>query len=186
VNKISKIYTKTGDLGKSSLVDGSRVPKYHIRLHAYGTVDELNSYIGLIREHKFKKHYKDILLEIQLRLFEAGSLLACENKTVLKKLTKIKEEDVALLEKEIDSMYSSLPKLNSFILPGGSIVISYCHVARCICRRAERIIFLLSKDTPVDEIILKYFNRLSDYLFVLARKIAKDSNIAEITWKARK
>jgi cob(I)alamin adenosyltransferase len=182
----AKIYTKTGDKGKTSLIDGSRVPKYHIRLETYGTVDELNSYIGLIRDQKIDKHYYQILLEIQNRLFDAGSLLACSDNGSMQKLPKLKQEDILLLENEIDSMNALIPELHSFILPGGNILVSYCQIARCVCRRAERTIFLLLKDHPVDEIILKYFNRLSDYLFVLARKIGQDNDVSEIPWKARK
>jgi len=186
MNKRSKIYTKTGDKGKTSLIGGSKVPKYHIRLDAYGTIDELNSYIGLIRDHKIKKQYCNILIEIQYRLFELGSILACENKNDLKKLPKLKEEDILLLENEIDLMDASLPALRAFIVQGGGIVADHCHIARCVCRRAERIISFLAKEYPVDENILKYINRLSDYLFVLARKIAQDNGASEIPWKARK
>jgi cob(I)alamin adenosyltransferase len=182
----TKIYTKTGDKGKTSLIGGRRVPKYHIRIEAYGTADELNSYIGLIRSHKINKHDKDVLLEIQNRLLDSATMLACENKTTLKKLPSLKEKDILFLEKEIDSMNKNLPDLNSFIIPGGNIVVSYCHIARCICRRAERIISFITEHYPVDEFILTYFNRLSDYLFVLARKIAYDSKTAETKWKARK
>ncbi|MFA4852469.1 MAG: cob(I)yrinic acid a,c-diamide adenosyltransferase [Bacteroidales bacterium] len=185
MNKHHKIYTKTGDAGETSLIGGSRVPKHHIRIEAYGTVDELNSYIGLIRDQQINQHYKDVLLEIQNKLFIAESLLASEKEEITKSLPGIKTEDISLLENEIDSMNKSLPELHSFILPGGHTTVSYCHIARCVCRRAERIVTSLSQNHPVDEIILKYLNRLSDYLFVLARKIAADNNTPEIHWKAR-
>ncbi len=183
MNENWKIYTKTGDKGETSLIGGTRVPKFHDRIEAYGTVDELNSYIGLIRDQLTSKHYQDVLLEIQDRLFTAESLLACDKE--VKTLPKIKEEDVLLLENEIDEMNAELPELHSFILPGGHPIVSHCHIARCICRRTERLIIKLSVNNPVDELIIKYFNRLSDYLFVLARKLCKDSNVPDQVWKAR-
>ena len=186
MNKKTKIYTKTGDSGETSLLCGTRTAKNNLRIEAYGTIDELNSYLGLIRSYKIKKHDKDCLLIIQHRLFEAGSILACEKKTILNKLTKIKEEDILLLEKEMDIMNTDLPVLNSFILPGGDKIVSHCHIARCICRRAERIICAIPQLNEPDKIILKYLNRLSDYLFVLSRKITNENNIIETTWKAKK
>jgi len=183
MNKHHKIYTKTGDAGETSLIGGSRVPKFHIRIEAYGTVDELNSYIGLIRDQKIHQHYKDVLLEIQNKLFIAESILAGEKKEKTKNLPEIKTGDISLLEKEIDLMNESLPILHSFILPGGHTTVSYCHIARCVCRRAERIVALLVQKHPEDEFVLKYLNRLSDYLFVLARKIAADNKAPEIHWK---
>lgn len=185
MNEHHKIYTKTGDAGETSLIGGSRVLKFHIRIEAYGTVDELNSYIGLIRDQQIDRHYKDILLEIQNKLFTAESILASEKKETTKNLPEINTEDISLLENEIDLMNKSLPELHSFILPGGHTTVSYCHIARCVCRRAERVVTSLSQNHPVDELVLKYLNRLSDYLFVLARKIAKDNNTPEIHWKAR-
>ncbi len=183
MNKHHKIYTKTGDAGETSLIGGSRVPKYHIRIEAYGTVDELNSYISLIRDQQINQHYKDVLLEIQNILFIAESSLASEKEEKTKNLPEIKTEDISLLENEIDLMNKSLPELHSFIFPGGHTTVSYCHIARCVCRRAERIVTSLSQNHPVDELVLKYLNRLSDYLFVLARKIAADNNTPEIHWK---
>lgn len=182
-----KIYTKTGDKGQTSLIGGTRVPKHHIRIEAYGTVDELNSFIGLIRDSDIPMHYKNIILEIQDRLFTAESLLALDANTDTNiELPQISDEDIEFLEKEIDSMNESLPVLNSFILPGGHIVVSYCHVARCVCRRAERIIIRLSEENKVDDVIIRYFNRLSDYLFVLARKMSQVFNVPETPWIARK
>lgn len=178
-----KIYTKGGDKGKTSLVGGNRVPKYHERIEAYGTVDELISYIGLIRDHDIDSKTKESLLFIQDRLMVCASLLACDNDDSLAKLPKIAQSDVLFLETEIDNMEKVLPKLMSFILPGGHISSSYCHIARNICRRAERRIIFLNENTIIEPNILRFVNRLSDYLFVLARKLVKDFNSNEILWK---
>ncbi len=180
-----KIYTKTGDKGQTSLIGGKRVPKYHLRIEAYGTVDELNSFVGLIRDHDINPHYKDILLQIQDCLFIAESLLAKDESDKVIQLPCLKESDISLLETEIDTMNEELPQLSNFILPGGGMAASYAHVARCVCRRAERIIIDLSEKMPVEEIIIKYLNRLSDYFFVLARKLAQDKGAGDIIWKAR-
>jgi cob(I)alamin adenosyltransferase len=177
-----KIYTKTGDKGETSLIGGTRVPKFNIRIEAYGTVDELNSYIGLIRDQQIDSHYKDVLLIIQHKLFASESLLACDNEEASKKLPNVIEKDIKLLEKEIDKMSELLPELHSFIIPGGNTVVSYCHIARCVCRRAERLTIKIASEYSVDVFVLKYLNRLSDYLFVLARKIALDSGVAEVQW----
>ncbi len=180
-----KIYTKTGDKGQTSLIGGTRVPKHHIRIEAYGTVDELNSFVGLIRDHDINPHYKDVLLQIQENLFIAESLLAKDqNKTVMQ-LPCLQESDVTLLEKEIDTMNEALPDLHNFILPGGHITASHAHVARTVCRRAERIIISLSEQAEIPEIIVRYINRLSDYFFVLARKLALDKGAEDVLWKAR-
>jgi cob(I)alamin adenosyltransferase len=181
-----KIYTRTGDKGQTSLIGGTRVPKFHPRIEAYGTIDELNSYIGLIRDHEIKPHYRDILLEIQDRLFTAESLIALDpDAEVSVKLPELSLSDITLLEKEIDRMNEELPELRSFILPGGHPVVSYCHIARCICRRAERNTIRLAQAQPVEEKVIQYLNRLSDYLFVLARKLGKDLGADETAWKAR-
>lgn len=181
-----KIYTKTGDKGQTSLIGGTRVQKYHPRIEAYGTIDELKSYIGLIRDHDIPLPTADLLKEIQDRLFTIESQLAYDPDTKLARpLPSIEEEDITLLEKEIDIMNESLEPLSSFILPGGHVIVSHCHVARCICRRAERIVIRLSELHHVDELNIKYLNRLSDFLFVLARKIAKDLNAPESPWKPR-
>ena len=184
-----KIYTKTGDKGKTSLFGGTRVPKYHLRIEAYGTVDELNSYIGLIRDQKIDPHTTEILLKIQNELFTLGSMLATPpEKEILKSgkerlnINKITEESVALLENEIDLMNESLPPMSHFILPGGHTTVSFCHISRCICRRAERITTLLSDESTINPQILVYLNRLSDYLFVLARKLTVDNQALEIPW----
>lgn len=180
-----KIYTKTGDKGETSLIGGKRVPKYHERIEAYGTVDELNSYIGLIRDLEVNQHIKDLLIEIQDRLFTAESLLAEDPQTSTLPMPQLFEKDILLLENEIDEMNKELPVLSSFILPGGHPIVSHCHIARCICRRAERITIKLAKNYPVSEFVLKYLNRLSDFLFVLARKTAKDVGAKEEIWKAK-
>lgn len=180
-----KIYTKTGDKGQTSLIGGTRVPKHHIRIEAYGTVDELNSFIGLIRDQAIDTVSSDLLLIIQDRLFTMGSRLAADpgkNKMVLPEIT---EHDVEQLEQAIDTMEASLPEMKNFVLPGGHPIVSYCHIARCVCRRAERCVLKLSENEQVEELILKYLNRLSDYLFVLSRKLAKDNNAPEIPWKPK-
>jgi len=182
-----KIYTKTGDLGKTSLIGGTKVPKSHIRIETYGTVDELNSYIGLVNDHITDEHSKLTLKEIQDRLFTIGSSLACDpDKEPLMKMPDLKEADISLLEKEIDTMNEVLPPMKSFLLPGGHIAVSTTHVARCICRRAERCcVNMQEQDLFVDPLVIKYLNRLSDYLFVLSRYIGHLLNAPEIPWKPR-
>jgi cob(I)alamin adenosyltransferase len=182
MNKPLKIYTKTGDNGATSLIGGTRVPKYDVRIEAYGTVDELNSYIGLIRDQQIDNHYRDFLLIIQHKLFAAESLLACDSEEVSKNLPNIVAKDITKLETEIDKMNELLPELHSFIIPGGSTIVSYCHIARCVCRRAERLTTKIASEYSVDLVVLKYLNRLSDYLFVLARKIAFDKGVPETLW----
>lgn len=184
-----KVYTKTGDKGTTALFGGDRVPKHHIRIESYGTVDELNSYIGLIRDQEINSHYKDILIRIQDRLFTLGAILATPpEKEMLKNgkprlnIPKITEDDIQLLENEIDAMENSLPQMTHFILPGGHTTVSYCHISRCVCRRAERLSVQLNEMEPTDELVLKYLNRLSDYLFVLARKLSYDLKADEVKW----
>lgn len=181
-----KIYTKTGDKGQTSLIGGTRVPKFHPRIEAYGTIDELNSYIGLIRDQDIAPHFKEVLLEIQDRLFTAESLVALDpaSQTDIK-LPQLLDNDIELLEKEIDAMNEELPALKSFILPGGHPIVSYCHIARCVCRRAERLIIRLNHAQPVPDKVIPYLNRLSDYLFVLARRLGKDFFALETHWKPR-
>jgi cob(I)alamin adenosyltransferase len=178
-----KIYTKKGDKGETSLIGGTRLPKNHIRIEAYGTVDELNSYIGLLRDQAIDEHSKTVLIEIQDRLFTIGSHLAADPVKSKMKLPEIKEEDVVTLEKEIDLMNELLPEMRSFVLPGGHTIVSFIHIARCVCRRAERATIELAQSSKVDEIIIKYLNRLSDYLFVLSRKLTSDLKAEEIPWK---
>ncbi len=188
-----KVYTKTGDAGTTALFGGTRVPKDHARIESYGTVDELNSHIGLIRDQEMNTHYKEILIEIQDRLFTVGAILATPaEKEVMKngelrlKKLGIVESDIELLENEIDAMEEALPPMTHFVLPGGHTTVSYCHIARCVCRRAERLAVHLSHNEPVAPIAIKYLNRLSDYLFVLARKLSHDLNANEVQWIPRK
>jgi cob(I)alamin adenosyltransferase len=180
-----KIYTKTGDKGQTSLIGGTRVPKHHIRIEAYGTVDELNSWVGLLRDTIEDNHVKEILVEVQDRLFTIGSHLASDPEKTKMKLPELKKEDVELFEKEIDEMDKVVPPMKSFVLPGGHSTVSHIHIARCICRRAERCTIHLAENNPVEEIIIQYLNRLSDYLFMLSRKISHDLGAEEIPWKAR-
>jgi cob(I)alamin adenosyltransferase len=183
----TKIYTKTGDLGKTSLIGGTKVPKSHIRIEAYGTVDELNSYIGLVSDYSENQEIKTFLKEIQDRLFTVGSSLACDpDKEPLMKIPDLKEEDVKVLEKEIDRMNEELPVMKNFILPGGHPAVSTAHITRCVCRRAERLcVNMQEHEVFVDALVIKYLNRLSDYLFVLARYIGHLLNVEEIAWRPR-
>lgn len=188
-----KIYTKTGDLGTTALFGGTRVPKHHIRIESYGTVDELNSYIGLIRDQEINPSYQNVLTEIQDRLFTVGAILATPpEKETLKNgqprlsISLISEEDCLFLENEIDEMEKSLPPMTHFVLPGGHTTVSYCHITRCVCRRAERLATHLNEIEPIDGHVLKYLNRLSDYLFVLARKLTFDLKAKEIKWIPKK
>ncbi len=179
-----KIYTKRGDKGKTSLIGGERVPKHHVRIDAYGTTDELNSYIGILRSFVKDDLNAGVLAEIQDRLFTIGSLLASapESKMIV---PDIHYRDIELLETSIDKMNEELPELRTFILPAGSAEIAHCHVARCICRRAERMVVLLDENSPLEPLILQYLNRLSDYLFVLGRQTAMVQGVAEVSWKPR-
>lgn len=188
-----KIYTKTGDKGTTGLLGGTRVPKHHFRIDTYGTVDELNSWIGLLRDCQENDGYKKILTDVQERLFTIGAILATDpEKEILKSGKKrvnipgISEKDIELLETEIDEMNESLPPMTHFILPGGHQIVSYCHIARTVCRRAERKVSALNEDSPLNPIILTYINRLSDYLFVLARKLSSDLQAEEIKWVPEK
>lgn len=182
-----KIYTKTGDLGKTSLIGGTKVAKCNIRIETYGTIDELNSYIGLVNDNCSDNLSKNVLKEIQDRLFTIGSSLACDpDKEPKMKLPDLKESDVELLENEIDKMNNILPEMKSFILPGGHVAVSTIHVARCVCRRAERwCVNMHEHKLFVDPLIIKYLNRLSDYLFVLARYIGHLLLIPENIWMPR-
>ncbi|MDC6367480.1 MULTISPECIES: cob(I)yrinic acid a,c-diamide adenosyltransferase [Flavobacteriaceae] len=182
-----KIYTKTGDKGTTSLFTGARVPKHHVRIESYGTIDELNSFLGLLRDQEMNGHYKKILATIQDKLFTVGAILATEPKKENRlKIPKISMEDITVLENEIDAMNELLPEMTHFILPGGHTTVSYCHVARTICRRAERMISYLHENEPVPDTLLSYINRLSDYLFVLARKLSKDLKAQEVKWVPQK
>jgi cob(I)alamin adenosyltransferase len=180
-----KIYTKTGDKGFTSLIGGSRVPKYHIRIESYGTVDELNAYLGLIADQDILPHDKQILKQIQNMLFTIGATLASEPEKGRQTLPALIPADIDLLEQEMDDMDQQLPPLRHFILPGGSNAVSFCHVARCVCRRAERITIQLAQESNVDEKVIIYLNRLSDYLFMLSRKIAQHQQVEENKWIPR-
>ncbi len=180
-----KIYTKTGDQGTTSLLGGKRVSKGDLRIDSYGTVDELNSYIGLLRDQEVNQKRKAVLVEIQDRLFTMGSILATEPGHASAKIPELKEEDMLFLEKEIDLMEAELPPLRLFILPGGHPSVSMGHIARTVCRRAERLIVSLAQQEKVDPLTIKYLNRLADYLFVLCRKMSRELGAEETPWKPR-
>ena len=182
-----KIYTKTGDKGTTSLIGGTKVPKSHLRIESYGTIDELNSYIGLSADHITDIVTKTTLKEIQDRLFTIGSSLACDpEKEPMMKIPDLKSTDIGFLETEIDRMEAVLPPMKSFILPGGHVAVSTLHVTRCICRRAERICVNMQEEQLfVDPLVIQYLNRLSDYLFVLSRYIGQLLEVAELPWKPR-
>ena len=191
--EVMKIYTKTGDKGTTALFGGTRVPKHNLRIEAYGTVDELNSYIGLIRDQKIASHIIDSLIRIQNELFTLGAMLATPpEKEILKNgkerlnIPKITPQSVEFLEKEIDNMNEELSPMTNFILPGGHQTVSFCHIARCVCRRSERLATALHEQEVINTDILTYLNRLSDYLFVLARKLTKDLQAKEIPWLPEK
>ncbi len=180
----TKIYTKTGDRGETSLFGGKRLPKNHLRIEAYGTVDELNSWIGLLRDNTEAQEPRELLKAIQDRLFTLGSNLASDpDKDMI--TPDILDSDIEKLEQAIDAMNETLPPLKNFILPGGHPTVSYSHIARCVCRRAERHVVALAQNEAVDTIIIRYLNRLSDYLFVLGRNLAQDLQVEEIIWKPR-
>lgn len=181
-----KIYTKTGDIGETSLFGGRRVLKSELRIEAYGTVDELNSWIGLLRDVNTNDSIKDLLKEVQDRLFTLGAELAADPDNAKLKTPDLHESDVEVLEKAIDAMDSELEPLRNFILPGGHVYVSYAHVARTVCRRAERLSVALHQVSDVPPLCIKYLNRLSDYLFTLSRKMAKDLGAEEVNWLPRK
>ena len=172
-------------MGETSLLGGTRVAKSHARVEAYGNLDELNSFIGLIRDQDIDTHYRNVLIRIQENLFVAEALVARDPETHTRDLPALAAEDILVLEKEIDAMNEMLPALSNFILPGGHPVVSYCHIARTVCRRAERSLIRLNEDSPVENIIIQLLNRLSDYLFVLARKTGKDASAVETPWVAK-
>ena len=180
-----KIYTKTGDAGQTSLFGGSRVSKAHHRIDAYGTVDELNAYIGLVKDQPVNEARKEILTEIQNKLFTIGAILATESGNTKVKVPTLAEADIHMLEQEIDKMDGSLPPIKNFVLPGGHQSVSFGHVARTVCRRAERLVVQLNDQEKVDDRVIKYLNRLSDYLFVLCRKMADELKVEETPWKSK-
>ncbi|ARV12786.1 ATP:cob(I)alamin adenosyltransferase [Gilvibacter sp. SZ-19] len=184
-----KIYTKTGDKGTTALFGGTRVPKHHIRIESYGTVDELNSHIGLVRDQEIAANHKQFIEQIQNKLFTVGAILATDpEKAILKSgkerlnIPKISAADIEALEHEMDRMNELLPPMTHFVLPGGHQTVSFCHIARCVCRRSERLAAQLNDFEAVDEAVLKYLNRLSDYLFVLARMLTQELQAEEIKW----
>ncbi|WP_124980879.1 cob(I)yrinic acid a,c-diamide adenosyltransferase [Nonlabens xiamenensis] len=184
-----KIYTKTGDQGTTALFGGTRVPKHNLRIDSYGTVDELNSWMGLIRDQPVSEQAKKNIIQIQQHLFTIGAILATPPEKALLKngeerlnISKISDDDILMLEREMDEMDRELPPMTHFILPGGHTSVSYCHITRTVCRRAERLASELHEHAPIDPQVLKYLNRLSDYLFVLARKLSKDLQAEEIKW----
>jgi len=182
-----KIYTKTGDKGTTSLIGGTKVNKSHIRIESYGTVDELNSWIGVVNDHINETDTQQALKEIQDRLFTIGSSLACDpDKEIKLKIPDLQETDVEFLEREIDRMNERLPEMKTFILPGGAPAVSFAHVARCVCRRAERIcVAMQAEELEIEPLVIKYLNRLSDYLFVVARYIGSLQKAEEVQWKPR-
>ncbi len=180
-----KIYTKTGDTGTTSLFGGKRVSKADLRIDTYGTVDELNSYLGLLRDQEVNQKRKNVLVEIQDRLFTIGSILATEPGNTKVKIPTLTEQDVQFLEKEIDTMDADLPPMRFFVLPGGHPSVSFGHVARTVCRRAERLTIALDQVEKVEPLVIKYLNRLSDYLFMLCRKMTSELKVEETPWKPR-
>ena len=180
-----KIYTKTGDQGLTSLIGGTRVPKSSLRIDCYGTVDELNSYVGLLRDQEVNQARRPLLKEIQDRLFTIGAALAADPEKSKMKLPDLHAADVTLLEEEMDRMNADLPELRAFILPGGAPAVSFAHVARCVCRRAERLAVALHEESFVADLVVVYLNRLSDYLFVLSRQMAHELGAEEVTWQPR-
>ncbi len=180
-----KIYTKTGDTGTTSLFGGKRVSKADLRIDTYGTVDELNSYIGLLRDQEVNQKRKDVMVEIQDRLFTIGSTLATEPGNTKVKIPSLLEQDVQFLEKEIDAMDTELPPMRFFVLPGGHPSVSFGHIARTVCRRAERLTIALDQIEKTEPLVIKYLNRLSDYLFMLCRKMALELRIEETPWKPK-
>jgi cob(I)alamin adenosyltransferase len=177
-----KIYTLTGDDGTTSLSGGRRVPKHSIRVEAYGSVDELIAWIGLLRDHKENSERRELLIYIQNQLMRCASALAWDSNNPGSKMALPEEESLLILEKEIDRMEELLPALKNFILPGGHLLVSYCHIARCVCRRAERAVLRLNLTEESPPIVNKFLNRLSDYLFVLSRTIGLELDSEEIKW----
>ncbi len=181
-----KIYTKKGDQGQTSLIGGMRVPKYDLRIESYGTVDELNSHLGVLRDQEIDQAYKAQIIDIQQILFTIGSHLAVGKEGSSMKLPELRPEHIEILENNIDAMDEALPPMRFFVLPGGHQAVSFAHVARCVCRRAERLVVHLASEEKVDGLIITYLNRLSDYIFTLSRKIAHDLGAEEQPWVPEK
>jgi cob(I)alamin adenosyltransferase len=180
-----KIYTRTGDAGTTGLLGGTRLPKHHIRIEAYGTVDELNAHIGLLRDYDASATYRTELIAIQEDLFVLGSHLASDPEKNKMTLPELSEQRIAVLEEAMDAMDATLPEMRNFVLPGGHLAVSQCHVVRCICRRAERNTIALAQTSFVEEHLIRYLNRLSDYFFVLSRKLTHELNAVETPWIPR-
>ncbi|WP_400193827.1 cob(I)yrinic acid a,c-diamide adenosyltransferase [Hymenobacter sp. B81] len=180
-----KIYTRTGDKGLTSLIGGTRVPKSSLRIESYGTVDELNSWMGLVRDQEVNAPRRELLKQVQDRLFTIGATLASDPERSRMQLPDLHEADVLALEQEMDRLNDGLPELRHFILPGGHPSVSYAHVARCVCRRAERLTIALREESFVPDLVVVYLNRLSDYLFVLARGMSHDLGAEEVKWQPR-
>ncbi|MCK8493513.1 MULTISPECIES: cob(I)yrinic acid a,c-diamide adenosyltransferase [Spirosoma] len=181
-----KIYTRAGDTGQTALIGGRRVSKADLRIDAYGTVDELNAWIGLVRDQPINSQRKEFLKEIQDRLFTIGAELATDPEKAPKRpVPSIVANDVFLLEQAMDTMDIDLPELRSFVLPGGHESVSFCHLARTVCRRAERMVIRLNEEFLIDNLVIQYLNRLSDYLFVLCRKMSYELDVEEVSWKPR-
>ena len=181
-----KLYTKGGDKGKTSLIGGTRVGKDSLQIETYGTVDELNSYIGVIRDHDTNKDHHEFLIYIQDRLFTIGALLAQDQSNSDIKLPELNESDIDELEAKIDELQASIPPMTHFILPGGHPAVSFCHVARCVCRRTERLVVALNNEIPKFDLEMKFLNRLSDYLFILSRSLSKSLDAEEVKWIPKK
>lgn len=181
-----KIYTKTGDEGTTALFGGKRVSKADLRINTYGTVDELNAWVGVLRDQEVNKERHAILVAIQNKLFTIGSILATEPGNTKVVVPALQEEDISALEKQMDLMDEALPPMRSFVLPGGHPAVSFGHVARTVCRRAERLVIELHHHDPVSPLVIKYLNRFSDYLFVLCRKMTHELKVEETPWKPEK
>jgi cob(I)alamin adenosyltransferase len=179
---MAKIYTKTGDKGKTGLIGGKRVSKGELRIEAYGTVDELNAWIGLLRDTTEQEERKVFLKDVQDKLFTIGAEMASETKLADEPIHNLTEEDVDVIENKIDEMNLHLKDLRHFILPGGHVLVSYTHLARTVCRRAERCAIRLHDEEGLNFLIIKYLNRLSDYFFVLGRQVAKELGVEEVKW----
>lgn len=181
--EVMKIYTKKGDDGTTGLLGGTRLSKSHLRIESYGTVDELNSFIGLLRDHLENRKHIDHLIEVQEELFTIGSHLAADPEKNRMELPAIDPSSIERLEQLMDTMNETLPEMRSFVLPGGHRAVSVCHICRCVCRRAERLCVALADTSEVSQVILRYLNRLSDFFFVLARQLSEDFEVEETPWK---
>ncbi len=179
-----KVYTKTGDKGTTALIGGKRVRKNHQRIEAYGTADELISFLGLLRDYCGEAKHKEFIFKIQNELMVLSAILATDCESTLDKIPGLSKESIETIEKEIDSLEILLPPLKAFVIPGGHPAVSTCHIARTVCRRTERTVLSLAENEVVPDIVIAYLNRLSDYLFVLSRLLTTENHADEIIWKA--